>query len=117
MNRAYQENKSHKLSQQLAPKKTFKETEAVHHGASKLYTGMKDRCSVVDMHYFLSTKLISILILNRTISFSDDPLPLLQISFVTLPSPALKNKKPLHKHLYIKSIMSQSQRGVNCWHV
>ena len=38
MNRAYQENKSHKPSQQLAPKKTFEETEAVHHGVHKSFT-------------------------------------------------------------------------------
>ncbi|KAJ6365244.1 hypothetical protein OIU76_030086, partial [Salix suchowensis] len=44
---------------------------------------MKDWFSAVDMHYFLSTQLISILIFNKTLSFNDEPL--LQLSFVTLP--------------------------------
>jgi len=49
---------------------------------------MKDWYSAVDMHYFLSTQLISTPTFNKILSFNDEPL--LQISFVTLPLPAFE---------------------------
>jgi hypothetical protein len=44
---------------------------------------MKDWYSAVDMHYFLSTQLISTPTFKKILSFNDEPL--LQLSFVTLP--------------------------------